>query len=111
MGKLAEWIEKQYGIRTRLVENPVRKTVGTTAAMIARNNPDRFAIIIINLSANTLYVAFDSEVSSTKGIRLGANGGSYTLIAEEDLELTAHELWAIATGINSAIYVAEVVVV
>jgi len=111
MGKLAEWIEKQYGVRTRLVENPLVTSVGTSAVQIARNNPDRFAIIIVNLSTNIIYVAFDSEVSSTKGIRLGANGGSYTLLAEEDLELTAHEIWAIATAADSAIYVAEVVVV
>jgi len=108
MGKLSEWIEKQYGVKTRSIENPVTDLIGTTAAIVIRQNPDRFAWLLVNLSANTVYVAFTPDVSSSKGIRLAANGGSVTFLAEEDLELVTREAWAVATAANSAIYVLEI---
>jgi len=104
---VAQYVEKELGFLTRAIENPVTNVVGTSAVEILRANPDRFQWLIVNLSANTIYVAFDKDVSSSKGILLEPNGGFASMHAREDGEAVTYPVWAIATGADSAIYVIE----
>ena len=101
MAYLTDFITSRYGVRSRARTNPVTSSVGTTAKEIAKENHDRLAIVVINLSANDLYVAFDNQVSSSRGIYLTPTGGSLSLLAEEDLELTGYRLWAVASAANA----------
>jgi len=103
-----EFSLKRFGFPTRPVENPVVAEVSTTAAEILRNNPDRVFWIVVNLSANVVYVGLSGGVSATKGIRLDANGGFTSSSVEEDGEAVAYQVFAIATGAASAIYVLEI---
>lgn len=100
-----EFSEKRFGFPTRAVENPVVAAVGVTVVKILRNNPDRVFWIVVNLSANVVYVALSEDVSATKGIRLDANGGFTSMSVEEDGEAVAYDVYALATGAASAIYV------
>jgi len=100
-----EFSIKRFGFPTRAIENPVVAQVGVDAVTVLQNNPDRVFWLIINLSDNTIYVAFKSDVSATKGIRLDANGGFASACVDEDGELPAYEVFAMATGAASAIYV------
>jgi len=99
---------KLFGVRTYAEENPLISSLGTTAAKILPNDPDRLAYLVINLSSNVVYVALKSDVASTKGARLDANGGSYGMVFNEDFQMTGWELWGVATGASSAIYVLAV---
>jgi len=103
-----EFSLKRFGFPTRPVENPVAATVGTTAAEILKNNPDRVFWLVVNLSVNVVYVSFGSDVGATKGIRLEANGGWASMSAEEDGEAVANQVYALATAAASAIYVLEI---
>ena len=103
-----EFTLKRFGFPTRAVENPVVAEVGTTAAEILKNNPDRVFFLVVNLSANTVYVGLASDVGATKGIQLDANGGFVSFSVEEDGEAVAYQIFAIATGAASAIYVLEI---
>jgi len=103
-----EFTLKRFGFPTRAVENPVVAAVGTTAAEILKNNPDRVFFLVVNLSTNIVYVGLASDVSATKGIRLDANGGFVSFSVEEDGEAVAYQIFAIATGAASAIYVLEI---
>jgi len=103
-----EFTLKRFGFPTRPVENPVAASVGTTAAEVLRNNPDRVAWLVVNLSANVVYVGFSGDVSSSKGIRLDPNGGYTSMSVEEDGEAVAYPVFAVATGADSAIYVLEI---
>lgn len=100
--------EKRFGFPTRPVENPVVASVGTTVDEVLLNNPDRVFWIIVNLSANIIYVALKEDVSATKGIRLDANGGFTSMSADEDGEAVAYAVYALASGAASAIYVLEI---
>jgi hypothetical protein len=102
-----KYIQAKWGKPTRLIENPLISSVGTSATLILQNNPDRFHWLIINMSANTIYLAFDKDVSSTKGIILGGNGGYASMSADDDGESVCHEVWAVASGANSAVYAVE----
>lgn len=104
---LSRYIEKKYGMPTRAVENPVVAALGTTAAEVLRNNPDRLAFLVINLSANTIYLSLTRSVGSTRGIRLGPNGGHVAFNADEDGDIVGYAWYGVATGAASAIYVLE----
>jgi len=99
------YIEKKWGVRTRLVENPVRDSVGIDPVIILRGNPDRFHWLVMNLSPNEIYIAFDERVSSTRGVLLGASGGFASMSADRDGEVVTREVWAVATAADSDIYV------
>lgn len=91
-------------MKTRSVTNPVTPTVATSKTLILKNNPDRLAYTIINLTGYSVYVAFDPEVSITRGILIAASGGSLTLTAEDDGELVGYELYAISKTAASTIF-------
>ncbi|MBA7578135.1 hypothetical protein ES708_19991 [subsurface metagenome] len=63
---------------------------------IVPNNPDRLGFIIVNLGATAMYVAWDRGVLASHGILIAPNGGSFTMIADEDGELVGYELFGIS---------------
>ena len=105
-----ELLENHYGTNMYGFRDPLGTTsIGTTATQIMRQNPNRFAFTVINLSTNTLYINTRSTVSSTDGIRVSASGGSAFFEWRLDGELPSREWFAIATGASSAIWVLTLV--
>lgn len=96
---------KRFGFPTRLIENPVTDAIGLTAEPVLRQNPDRVFWLIVNLSVNVVYLAFDQDVGPTKGIWLDANGGWASMAVDEDGEAVGYGVYGVATGADSAIYV------
>jgi len=109
MGKLDTLLTQQFKISTRANENPLVSSLGTTATKVLDNNADRLAWVIVNLSANTVYISLKSDVSTSKGIMLAPNGGSASMVWDEDFQMTGWEIWGIAPAGASTIYVLEVV--
>ena len=105
MGALSRYLEKRFGMPTRHIVNPLGvASVGTTATKLLNNNPDRLMLLIINLSANVLYVGFESDVSNTKGIYLVSRGGHLVLVADEDGELVGQEIWVVGSDTSTTLY-------
>jgi hypothetical protein len=105
---LSKLITEEFGVKTRVNENPVTNSVGTSFVEILRNNPDRLAFIVVNLSANEVYLGLERDVSASKGIRLNANGGILSMTFKEDLATVGRAIFALASGAGSTIYVQEV---
>lgn len=106
----ADMIQALLGVKTFQRTNPVTATVGVAAELIARGSPQRAFLLVINLSANTIYIAPDNQAAVTRGIRLAPNGGSASLIWDRDLELVTQPWFGIATGAGSALYVLESII-
>lgn len=107
---LAELLMERFKIRTRAVENPKSVTAAsTTAQQILGNNPSRLGFVIVNLGAEVCYVGLRNEVSSSRGIRLDANGGSVSMVWDEDFQMVAWAWWIIAASGTPAVYALEVV--
>lgn len=107
---LAELIDKRFGVKTRPVENPEDvTTASTTAQQILGNNPNRLAFVVQNLGSTVCYLGLTSGVSTTKGIRLDANGGVVSMVMEEDFQLVGWEWWIISASGTPAVYSLEVV--
>ena len=108
---VSEILEKKFGVLSGAKENPIVDEVTTTVVMVLGNNPNRLAYTIVNLSDTDCFMAFDTNVSSTHGILLTANGGSMSLRIEEDFELTCWAVYGISTAANKDIYVIETEIV
>lgn len=107
---VAELIEKRFGMVTRAQANPLVDECMIARTRVLPNNPNRLAWIILNLSGNNVFIALDIDVADTHGILLTPNGGSATMIYEEDFEATCWEVFGVAAGDNSDIFVLEVVI-
>jgi hypothetical protein len=108
---LHDLIAAQFGVLTDTVTNIVTATVGTTAEIIARNDPRRVGLYIQNLSTGVMWVGPFPDPSATKGIRLFANGGAVQLLADEDLMLVGYEFYGVAQVAGQQIYVQETLIV
>lgn len=53
-------------------------TAKTESQMLVAANPDRVAVYITNDGANTVYLALGATATKNKGLRLNAEGGSFT---------------------------------
>lgn len=104
---LSEAVDSLYGTKVFPNVNPLVSSVGTSAVKIADNNNNRFSLLIVNLSANNIYIGLDNSVSSSKGIQLNANGGNVALKFRDDLNMVGWEFWAVAAGPGSNILVIE----
>jgi len=98
---VAELIEKRFGMVTRANANPLVDEVNIAITRVLPNNPNRLAWIILNLSANNVFIALDNDCSPAHGILLTPNGGSATMIYEEDFEATCWEVYGVATANNA----------
>lgn len=106
-GGVAELIQKRFGVKTTERINPVTATALTTVTKLAANNPRRTSLLIINIGSNNIYLSPSNDVSSSKGILLVSNGGSFSTAYDEDLLLPCKDWYAIASGANSNVYVLE----
>lgn len=104
-GAAAEFLRSRY--HGELTEDETSATVGTGVSTIITGDPDRLGLLILNLSANTLYVSINNDVSATNGIRLGANGGSLALNVTDDGMIQTRTWYGLATGAGSAVYVLQ----
>jgi len=105
---LARYVEKKFGVKTRGVPNPNGAIdVTTSVTEIVKGNPDRLMIIVINLGANDIWVGFDREIATNRGILLTANGGFLTLTADEDMELVGYPIYGVAATGTNRVYVHE----
>ena len=109
MGVLSDLLHERFKVQTRSLVNPLVAAVGVAAIPIALNHPDRVSLVIVNLSANIIYISPLPTVALLAGIRLDPNGGSVSMTWDVDFELVSHDWYAIATGAASQIIVLETI--
>lgn len=104
IGGVYKIIRDLFGINVIHRINPSISIIDNTITQILGNNPRRLGYILMNLSANSLYISPESDPSSTKGLYLAPNGGSFVTNYREDFVLPAIALWGIAGAAASAIF-------
>ena len=106
MGKVSEYVEKRFGTATYHIEST--GSVSTSPTLIAKNNPDRFAISITNHGSVSIGVSLSPRVFGESAFVLGAGGGNLILTADEDGELPTFEYFAVASAGTALVSVVEV---
>ena len=105
-GAAAEFVARKYG--GDMQDAVAVESVGTTGAEVLRNDPERVFALLVNLSVNTIYVGFDAQAGSARGIVLAPSGGTYQVDVEEDLMIPTYGMFALATAASSNLYVMSV---
>lgn len=102
VGAAYQAARRKYGGNMRFERDVI--SVGTSVTQVATNDPERVVLALINLSTQSLYVAPDNAVSSTRCIILAGSGGNITLDADEDTILVASEWFALANLAAQTVY-------
>lgn len=103
-------IELSDDLQNRLtyaVSNASQFTLGVSSTRIFSVNKARLLAIIVNDSANKVYLSLGASATSGLGILLTANGGSFTFGLCSDFPWLG-EVCAIADGAGSNITIVEV---
>jgi hypothetical protein len=106
---LQDLLKDQFQVRTRPIVNKLTDQAETSATLLLSNNPNRLAWTIVNLGANPVYIALDNDVSQTKGILVAANGGSVSMVWNEDFDMVAWSWYGIALSSACKVYIVEIV--
>jgi len=109
MGVLHELIRKELGVDTYLKINPLGGSFSSGRSKILQNNPDRVALMIVNLSSGSIYVLPDENVSVEYGILLEEGGGNVSLNYKEDFDIVGFDWWMFATVSPARVLVVEVI--
>lgn len=91
--------------RVRLVRDET-PTIQTTVTKLAKANPNRRQVVVINPTANAMRVAFTSDVSTSRGFYVAPNG-QLQFLWEEDGEACFKELFAILETASGSVHVME----
>lgn len=94
---------RQFG--GALNEDERNPSVGVVVEELLGGDPERVLIFILNLSANSVYVALRETVSPTHGILLAASGGNVSFNAVEDGTLPTRQFFVVAAAAASQLYV------
>jgi len=98
-------IAKELKAETAHEVNPLVSSVGTTVTQILREDPSRLMYVIVNLGAYDMFIAYDRQVSSTRGIKVAAGGGTFISWWKEDGRLVCLPVFGVAPGGTTAIFV------
>jgi len=105
---LSRFVRDKFGINTVVIQNPVTDSCGTSVTQLLLNNPDRLSFILVNLGTTNLYVSWDNKPASDHGVYVAPNGGSFSVIADEDLELVGMALYGISATSANDIFIVVV---
>lgn len=105
---LADLIQNRFGAKTDFrVSDPVFN-VDIAVTAILPVNPKRFGMVIVNMSANTIYVSPDNHPTNNHGWVLVPNGGTIHFNWIEDFQLCMLPMYGTATANNSECFWLEV---
>lgn len=90
-----------------IVETDSNPTAQTAATILIQSNGDRVGLVVINLGINDVYLALNSGVSNTNGIKLNKQGGNVAMNVRDDFTLPSRAWYAIGDGGTSQVYVLE----
>ena len=99
---LQRLIDREIGVVTDPVTNPLVTVIGTSSTQFLRNDQNRVAFLYVNLGANAVYIYNAASVSSSLGIRIPPNGGSIFMWWREDLHLVGMDWHGLAETSTSA---------
>ena len=111
---LADLLLERFKVKTRPRRDPLNVSpIGVDPVIVLANNPNRLGFIIMNLSANVVYLDLTNEVNAGAGtevgLRLDANGGHISMVWDEDFQMTAWAWWAVSTAAATRLVILEII--
>lgn len=82
-------------------------TIGASVGLLVKGNPNRVGLTFTNNGAATVYILPFNDVSTTKGIAIGASGGSIGLNWDTDFELISRPWYAVSGAAGNVVTILE----
>jgi hypothetical protein len=83
--------------------------VATTVTRIVGNNPRRVQLTLYNRGVSNVDIDYVSTITAGAGIPLTASSGIAASTIEDDGEVIIQEVYGIATGAASSVFIVEVI--
>ena len=99
-------IQEFFGLTIPIIPRESAVTVGTSAVAIGSYARQRVAITVSNPGINAIIIGFNSGVTTTSGLTVGA-GAFVSYNWYRDGELVMLDLWAISGSAAQTLYVCE----
>lgn len=93
MGAALDFVIASWG--GLVLEQETNPTISTTPSVVVPNNPDRVALVVLNIGAGTVFMSLSNTPSANAGIFLGANGGAVTMNVRDDGTLPSRQWSAV----------------
>ena len=106
---IVDIISKNMGVKTSYSISPLISQATTTIQKVARSNPRRLGLSVVNLGAYTAYLLPHPSVSSSNSYVLAAGGQGMVFSVMEDFILPSLDWYIVATG-TSAIMTIEILI-
>jgi hypothetical protein len=104
---IRDLLDKKFGLQVITRENRLVSQVDTTVVQIARADPTRIGLYIVNLDSVNLYAGWFENVSTTRGVVIGPGGGNLYVFYDEDGDLPARAWFALADAAATDLLVTE----
>lgn len=105
-GVVGEYLARQFG--GRFTYTVTRLSVGTTVSTVAKRDPERVFLLIMNTSVNTLKLSLENTVNTNQSIFVAPSGGMVSFNMVEDFIMPTLEFKGLATAGSSYGYLIEV---
>lgn len=109
MKTLQNILKSVYGISGTHRINPLVAACQNVVTRLLPQNPNRLAFIIVNLSAQNIYLSPDGHPAADHGIWLAPNGGSFIVQWDKDLILPGLPWYGLAGAADCDIYIIEII--
>ena len=97
-------LNESLGVNASPKEDALISTVGTSSAQLLRNNPNRVAFIMVNLSGGDIFLRPQSDATTSEGVQITPQGGSVVVRWQDDFLLPAEAWYAIGSVASSNFY-------
>ena len=101
-----QFISKQVPGQYQASVNSI--TVGVGPTVVAKSDPERMSLAIMNIGGTAIYISPTLDVSTTKGLLLLASGGVFVANYLDDLMLQALPWYAVSDVAGGTVCVVDV---
>lgn len=102
-GIMVDYLRREFGGDFSILETSL--AVGTAPLLAIQGDVERVSLTFVNLAATTLYILPKPEVSATRGLRLGATGGTIALNLFQDTLLPALSWYVVGSGADGTLFI------
>lgn len=100
-------LDQLFQVETETRDGGIDTSATTSVEQFLRGSPSRVAFTLTNLGVNPVFIWSDAQVSATRGLRAGPNGGSITVIYDQDFARVSYPWFMVSSGGTSTVAIME----
>ena len=110
MQGLHDLISERFGVRVREREQGDDPALDTNDTIVLRADSTRLSFIVVNTGAEDALMRFKGVPSAAVNIPIAKNGGTMTMIFDEDFVLVGQELHGLVAANTTTLHIVEMLI-